>query len=173
DYKWPSIKTRWKRNPNLVEREDKLLAMQQPESKTREPPLLIQFRLFNNGCAVKGTLLVNKKLPSRTIQVRPLMIKVETDPKLLNIRTENSLEIVGTSNQPKRTYLSRPLIALLSYGGVPKEYFLDVLSTGLRDAHGVLSNKRDGLRVSVNHGEMDDFSARRMILCGIPLDESY
>lgn len=24
-------------------------------------PLLIQFRLFNNGCAVKGTLLVNKK----------------------------------------------------------------------------------------------------------------
>uniref|UniRef100_A0A2N9ISU0 RNA-dependent RNA polymerase n=1 Tax=Fagus sylvatica TaxID=28930 RepID=A0A2N9ISU0_FAGSY len=84
------------RNPNLVELEDKLLAMQQPESKTREPPLLIQFRLFNNGCAVKGTLLVNKKLPPRTIQVRPSMIKVETDPKLLNIRTENSLEIVGT-----------------------------------------------------------------------------
>ena len=27
--------------------------------------------------------------------------------------------------------------------------------------------------VSVNHGEMDDFSAARMILCGIPLDESY
>uniref|UniRef100_A0A2N9I688 RNA-dependent RNA polymerase n=1 Tax=Fagus sylvatica TaxID=28930 RepID=A0A2N9I688_FAGSY len=84
------------------------------------------------------------------------MIKVETDPKLLNIRTENSVEIVGTS-----------------YGGVPKEYFLDVLSTGLIDAHGVLSNKRAALRVSVNHGEMDDFSAARMILCGIPLDESY
>ncbi|GMY36155.1 probable RNA-dependent RNA polymerase 5, partial [Fagus crenata] len=136
-------------------------------------PLLIQFRLFNNGCAVKGTLLVNKKLPPRTIQVRPSMIKVETDPKLLNIRTENSLEIVGTSNQPKRTYLSRPLIALLSYGGVPKEYFLDVLSTALRDAHGALSNKRAALRVSVSHGDMDDFSAARMILCGIPLDESY
>ena len=41
-----------------------------------------------------------------------------------------------------------PLIAFLSYGGVPKEYFLDVLSTGLIDAHGVLSNKRAALRGS-------------------------
>ncbi|XP_050269513.1 probable RNA-dependent RNA polymerase 5 [Quercus robur] len=160
-------------NPSIVELESNLLAMQRQESKAQEPPLLIQFRLFNNGCAVKGTLLVNKKLPPRTIQVRPSMIKVETDPKLSNIRTVNSLEIVGTSNQPKKTYLSRNLIALLSYGGVPKEYFMDILSNALSDAHGVLSNKGAALRVSVNHGEMDDFSVARMILSGIPLDESY
>ncbi|XP_030952374.1 probable RNA-dependent RNA polymerase 5 isoform X1 [Quercus lobata] len=160
-------------NPSIVELESNLLAMQRQESKAQEPPLLIQFRLFNNGCAVKGTLLVNKKLPPRTIQVRPSMIKVETDPKLSNIRTVNSLEIVGTSNQPKKAYLSRNLIALLSYGGVPKEYFMDILSNALSDAHGVFSNKGAALRVSFNHGEMDDFSVARMILSGIPLDESY
>ncbi|XP_023915657.2 LOW QUALITY PROTEIN: probable RNA-dependent RNA polymerase 5 [Quercus suber] len=160
-------------NPSIVELESNLLAMQRQESKAQEPPLLIQFRLFNNGCAVKGTLLVNKKLPPRTIQVRPSMIKVETDPKLSNIRTVNSLEIVGTSNQPKKTYLSRNLIALLSYGGVPKEYFMDILSNALSDAHRVFSNKGAALRVSVNHGEIDDFNVARMILSGIPLDESY
>ncbi|KAF3948461.1 hypothetical protein CMV_025547 [Castanea mollissima] len=48
-------------NPSIVELESNLLAMQRQESKAQEPPLLIQFRLFNNGCAVKGTLLVNKK----------------------------------------------------------------------------------------------------------------
>ncbi|KAK7845911.1 putative rna-dependent rna polymerase 5 [Quercus suber] len=71
----------------------------------------------------------NIELPPRTIQVRPSMIKVETDPKLSNIRTVNSLEIVGTSFYR--------------------------------------------LSVSVNHGEIDDFNVARMILSGIPLDESY
>ncbi|XP_062149198.1 probable RNA-dependent RNA polymerase 5 isoform X1 [Alnus glutinosa] len=150
-----------------------LAMMKQPESKTREPPLLIQFRLFNNGCAIKGTVLVNKKLPPRTIQVRPSMVKVRPDPKLSNIRTENSFEIVGTSNKPKRTFLSRYLIALLSYGGVPKEYFIDIVTNALRDAHSVFSDKRAALKVSVCHGDMDDFSAARMILSGIPLDESF
>ncbi|CAA3002891.1 probable RNA-dependent RNA polymerase 3 isoform X2 [Olea europaea subsp. europaea] len=45
----------------------------------REPPLLIQCRLFYHGCAVKGTLLVNKKVGPGKIQIRPSMIKVETD----------------------------------------------------------------------------------------------
>ncbi|KAF5481968.1 hypothetical protein F2P56_002575 [Juglans regia] len=161
------------RSPNLDVLAGKLLAMELSESSIREPPLLIQCRLFNNGCAIKGTLLVNKKLPPRTIQVRPSMIKVDKDPNLSNIRTENSLEIVGTSNHPKRSFLSRNLIALLSYGGIPKEYFMDILINALRDAHGAFSNKRAALRVSINYGEMDDFCVARMILSGIPLDESY
>ncbi|KAM3743097.1 hypothetical protein ACB098_07G118400 [Castanea mollissima] len=45
-------------NPRIVELESNLLAMQRQESKAQELPLLIQFRLFNNGCAVKGTLLM-------------------------------------------------------------------------------------------------------------------
>ncbi|KAE7998673.1 hypothetical protein FH972_003192 [Carpinus fangiana] len=136
-------------------------------------PLLIQFRLFNNGCAVKGTVLLNKKLPPRTIQVRRSMVKVWTDPNLSTIRTANSFEIVGTSNKPKRTFLSRYLIALLSYGGVQNEYFIDIVNNALRDAHGVFSDRRAALKVSVCHGDMDDFCATRMILSGIPLDESF
>ncbi|KAB1214810.1 putative RNA-dependent RNA polymerase 5 [Morella rubra] len=158
------------RNPNLDEVAGKLSAMKGLESNTREPPLLIQFRLFNNGFAVKGTFLVNKKLPPRTIQVRPSMIKVWMDPELSDVRTQNSLEIVGTSNQPKRTYLSRPLIALLSYGGVPREYFMDILLNALRDAQGAFSNKRAALRAMVR---WMIYSVARMILSGIPLDESF
>lgn len=46
------------------------------------------------------------------------MIKVESDPLLPKDQIVNSLEVVGTSNQPRETKLSRSLIMLLSYGGV-------------------------------------------------------
>ncbi|XP_056163743.1 probable RNA-dependent RNA polymerase 5 isoform X2 [Syzygium oleosum] len=138
-----------------------------------DPPLLIQCRLYNDGRAVKGTLLLDKQLPPHTIHIRPSMIKVEKDPKLSDIRTIESLEIVQTSNKPKPACLSKTLIALLSYGGVPKEFLLDLLESALGDANSVFSSKRAALRVSVNHGEKDGFIAARMILSGIPLDETY
>ncbi|XP_028552571.1 probable RNA-dependent RNA polymerase 3 isoform X1 [Dendrobium catenatum] len=74
---------------------DRALNTREYNSSIVEPPLLIQFRLFNNGYAVKGTLLINKQLPFRTIHIRPSMIKVQTDPDALAIQS-NSLEIVGT-----------------------------------------------------------------------------
>ncbi|TXG61454.1 hypothetical protein EZV62_012817 [Acer yangbiense] len=144
-----------------------------PESHSEEPPLLIQVRLFNKGTAVKGTLLVNKKLSRQTIQIRPSMIKVEPDPSLSDIETCNSLEVVKTSNQPRKTYLSKNLIALLRYGGVPENFFEDLLRNALEDAQDVFTKKRNSLKVSLNYGGMDDFIATRMILSGIPLDESY
>ncbi|GMP59678.1 hypothetical protein CsSME_00022867 [Camellia sinensis var. sinensis] len=154
--------------------EQKSLELRGSEAHTREPPLLMQIRLFYNGRAVKGTLLVNRKLPEKTIQVRSSMIKVETDSRLSNVQTFNSLEIVGISNKPKKNYLSRNLIALLSYGGVPKKYFLDILTNALEDAQCVYSNKRTALKVAINHGEMDDnFTVAQMILSGTPLDEPY
>ncbi|KAI8021428.1 putative RNA-dependent RNA polymerase 5 [Camellia lanceoleosa] len=153
---------------------EKSLELRGSEAHTREPPLLMQIRLFYNGRAVKGTLLVNRKLPEKTIQVRSSMIKVETDSRLSNVQTFNSLEIVGISNKPKKNYLSRNLIALLSYGGVPKEYFLDILTNALEDAQCVYSNKHAALKVAINHGEMDDdFTVAQMILSGSPLDEPY
>ncbi|KAK2633172.1 hypothetical protein EUGRSUZ_L00426 [Eucalyptus grandis] len=88
------------------------------------------------------------------------MIKVEKDPKLSDIRTVDALEIVQTSNKPKPTYLSKILIALLSYGGVPNEFLLDMVENALGDANSVFSRKRAALRA-------------RMILSGIPLDETY
>ncbi|XP_052180975.1 probable RNA-dependent RNA polymerase 5 [Diospyros lotus] len=142
------------------------------EVYTRDPPLLMQVRLFYNGCAVKGTLLLNRKLPERTILVRPSMIKVNPDSSLSTAETFNSLEIVRISHKPRKAYLSKTLIALLSYGGVPKEYFLGVLENALNDARSVFSNKRAALRVALNHGEIDnEFSVARMILSGIPLNE--
>ncbi|GMP59680.1 hypothetical protein CsSME_00022867 [Camellia sinensis var. sinensis] len=201
-----------KRFLNHANCEQKSLELRGSEAHTREPPLLMQIRLFYNGRAVKGTLLVNRKfsrvlhppkLPEKTIQVRSSMIKVETDSRLSNVQTFNSLEIVGIrigvtnsiigiiiildwvtiiyhdrdrtyNNKPKKNYLSRNLIALLSYGGVPKKYFLDILTNALEDAQCVYSNKRTALKVAINHGEMDDnFTVAQMILSGTPLDEPY
>ncbi|KAJ4838997.1 hypothetical protein Tsubulata_021451 [Turnera subulata] len=152
---------------------EKSAEMQISESQRGEPPLLIQFRLFNNGAAVKGTFLLNKKLPPRTIHVRPSMIKVEKDEKLLSSSALNSLEIVGTSNPPRKACLSRQLIALLNYGGVPDKWFMDILENALEDARGVFSSRRAALRAAINYGGMDDYDVSRMILAGIPLEETY
>ncbi|KAL3733385.1 hypothetical protein ACJRO7_022845 [Eucalyptus globulus] len=84
------------------------------------------------------------------------MIKVVKDPKLSDIRTVDPLKIVQTS-----------------YGGVPNEFLWDMVENALGDANSVFSSKRAALRVSVNHGEKDGFTAARMILSGIPLDETY
>ncbi|KAH0916971.1 hypothetical protein HID58_024631 [Brassica napus] len=136
-------------------------------------PLLIQFRMFYDGYAAKGTFLLNKKLPPRTVQVRPSMIMVSKDPALSNVSTFGSLEVVNTSNPPKRTKLSRNLVALLSYGGVPDEFFLDILLNTLAESKTVFNNKRAALKVALNYGDMDDHNAARMILAGIPLDEPH
>ncbi|KAI3943121.1 hypothetical protein MKW92_035353 [Papaver armeniacum] len=138
-----------------------------------DPPLLTQSRLFYNGAAAKGTLLVNKKLPFDTIQIRPSMIKVESDPKLVNAISANSLEIVTTSNKPKNSCLSKYLLALLAYGGVPQEYFMNLLTKALDDAENVHYNKHAALTVALRYGEMDNFLVPRMILSGIPIDEPY
>lgn len=55
------------------------------------------------------------------------------------------------SQKPNRTYLSKYLIALLSYGGVPNQFFMEVLQSNLEDADHVYSNKRTALRGSFLH----------------------
>ncbi|CAL0322159.1 unnamed protein product [Lupinus luteus] len=171
---------------NLVHLEDMSKEIGGAECR-HQPPLLIQCRLFHMGSAIKGTLLLNRKLtskfmfrasealtlPPRTIQVRPSMIKVPRDKSLLNIQSINSLEVVGTSNKPNRSYLSKYLIGLLSYGGVPNEFFMDVLRSNLEEANHVYSNKRAALKASVNHGDMDDYNSSEMILSGISLNEPF
>ncbi|CAN6900697.1 unnamed protein product [Brassica oleracea] len=140
---------------------------------TLTKPLLIQFRMFHYGYAVKGTFLLNKKLPPWTVQVRPSMVKVSEDPALSNFSTFNSLEVVTTSNPPRRTKLSRNLVALLSYGGVPDEFFLDILRNTLEESKTVFDNKRAAVRAARNYGDMDEYNALQMIMSGIPLDEPH
>ncbi|KAJ0515563.1 putative RNA-directed RNA polymerase [Helianthus annuus] len=144
------------------------------ESCIREPPLLVQCRLFKEGCAVKGTLLVNKKLKPRTIQVRPSMIKVEKDARLSDSTSFSSLEICSVSRKPRTANLSKNLIALLSVGGVPKNYFLELLENTLQDAQKVSSSLRAALRVGLNYGQIDNSSTSvAMIGSGVPLEEPY
>lgn len=50
------------------------------------------------------------------------------------------------SHKPNRAYLSKYLIALLSYGRVPNEFFMDVLKSNLEDAGHIYTNKRAALR---------------------------
>ncbi|XP_018450904.1 probable RNA-dependent RNA polymerase 5 isoform X2 [Raphanus sativus] len=139
----------------------------------QDPPLLIQFRMFYEGYAVKGTFLLNKKLPPGTVQVRPSMIKVYKDPDLSNSSTFDSLEVVTTSNPPNRARLSRYLVALLSYGGVPDDFFLNILRNTLKESKTIFNNKRAALKAALNYGDMDDHNAAQMILAGIPLDEPH
>ncbi|KFK40359.1 hypothetical protein AALP_AA3G363700 [Arabis alpina] len=139
----------------------------------KEPPLLIQFRMFYYGAAFKGTCLLNKKLAPRTIQVRPSMIKVYEDPDLSNFSTFNSLEVVTTSNPPRNAKLSRNLIALLSYGGVPNEFFLDILRNTLEESKTTFHNIRAALKATRNYWEMDDNMAAEMVMATIPLEEPY
>ncbi|CAN7077015.1 unnamed protein product [Brassica oleracea var. botrytis] len=143
------------------------------QTPVQDPPLLIQFRMFFDGYAVKGTFLLNKKLPPRTVQVRPSMVKVSKDPALSDFSTFDSLEVVTTSNPPKRTKLSKNLVALLSYGGIPDEFFLDILLNTLEEYKTIFNNKRAALKAALNYGDMDDQNAAQMILVGIPLDEPH
>ncbi|XP_011093632.1 probable RNA-dependent RNA polymerase 5 isoform X1 [Sesamum indicum] len=144
------------------------------KSRNKEAPLLMQCRLFYNGCAVKGTLLVNKKLKLGEIQIRPSMIKVERDCTAPVQGNFNSLEIVAISHKPGRTFLSKTLISLLNYGGVPQQVFLELLTNALEDTQKVYSNRHAALRVASNHDGLDfGYLAQLMISCGIPLNEPY
>ncbi|KAM3216044.1 putative RNA-dependent RNA polymerase 5 [Capsicum annuum] len=162
------------RYPNGVKLGENSSTPGEAEFQNGEPPLLMQCRLFYNGLAVKGTLLVNRKLPRRTIQIRPSMIKVEEDPRLSRAQIFNSLEINKPSFKPRNTRLSRTLIALLTYGGVPVEYFFDILKNTLEETQRLYSDEVTALKVAVNHRDRDDASiATSMIMAGVPLTEPF
>ncbi|KAI3847568.1 hypothetical protein MKX03_024353 [Papaver bracteatum] len=75
--------------------------------------------------------------------------------------------------KPKRTNFSKYLLALLSYGGVPDEYFLDLLFNCLKENKNFQCDRRAAFRASLYYGGIDDFLITKMILCGIPLGEPY
>lgn len=51
-----------------------------------------------------------------------------------------------SSTPPRNTHLSRILIALLVHGGVPEEFFMQILNKALEDAHGVFCKTRAALK---------------------------
>ncbi|XP_078170266.1 putative RNA-dependent RNA polymerase 4 isoform X2 [Carex rostrata] len=157
-------------------RKDKRLCAKRRKIYSNDgPPLLMQVRLFYNGLCAKGTLLVNRQLKKKTIRIRPSMIKVEPDPSMLGIvQPFNSLEVVNTSTCPKKVHLSRYLIALLHFGGVPAEFFLGLLSTALVEAKCCRYDRGTALKVALNNEGIDnDRLMARMIMSGMPLDEPF
>ncbi|XP_044975323.1 probable RNA-dependent RNA polymerase 3 isoform X3 [Hordeum vulgare subsp. vulgare] len=81
---------------NLLSVHDDSVDSKEDQFDIDDHPLLMQVRMFYNGLAVKGTLLVVRELPERTIHIRPSMIKVNSDPSLSGGHSFNSLEIVST-----------------------------------------------------------------------------
>ncbi|KAK8448414.1 hypothetical protein SEVIR_7G003552v4 [Setaria viridis] len=136
-------------------------------------PLLIQVRLFYNGYAVKGTLLVDKRLQDDTIVIRPSMVKVKADPKLSWLQSLSSLEIVSTSRQSDRTSTSRTLISLLHYGGVKAEYFMELLHNAIEGVANACYDFRHALKLASRYANMEDSMLEQMIHSGIPLEEPY
>ncbi|KAK1397076.1 RNA-dependent RNA polymerase [Heracleum sosnowskyi] len=149
------------------EMEDESLEGKLTDAHVREPPLLMQCRLFYNGCAVKGTFLVNRKLSPGTIQIRPSMVKVEADPNFKGATSVNSLEVVNISRKPRKSRLSKYLIALLYFGGVPEQFFLKILADALEDSQRLFSDKRSAVRASVNHERKGLQEGR------LPISDSY
>jgi len=96
---------------------------------------------------VKGTLLVDKRLPPQTIHIRPSMIKIYGDENSFGDKSFNSLEIITTSNRPKRALTSRFLISLLNYCRVPIEYFVELLRKAQEDVNKARHKPRDSLEV--------------------------
>ncbi|OQU81143.1 hypothetical protein SORBI_3006G016700 [Sorghum bicolor] len=136
-------------------------------------PLLMQVRLFYNGYAVKGTLLVDKRIRNDTIVIRPSMVKVKADPRLSQMKSLSSLEIVNTSHQSNRTSTSRVLIALLHYGGVKEEYFMELLHNAIEGVENARYSFRHALKLASGYANMEDSMLERMIHSGIPLEEPY
>ncbi|KAG2481636.1 hypothetical protein PVAP13_J128760 [Panicum virgatum] len=136
-------------------------------------PLLMQVRLFYNGYAVKGTLLVDKRLQDNTVVVRPSMVKVKADPKLSWIQSLSSLEIVSTSHQSGRTSTSRSLISLLHCAGVKAEYFMELLHNAIEGVANARYDFRHALKLASRYANMEDSTLELMIHSGIPLEEPH
>ncbi|KAG2564420.1 hypothetical protein PVAP13_7NG017542 [Panicum virgatum] len=136
-------------------------------------PLLMQVRLFYNGYAVKGTLLVDKRLQDNTVVVRPSMVKVKADPKLSWIQSLSSLEIVSTSHQSGRTSTSRSLISLLHCAGVKAEYFMELLHNAIEGVANARYDFRHALKLASRYANMEDSMLEIMIHSGIPLEEPH
>lgn len=135
-------------------------------------PLLIQCRLFYNGYAVKGTFLVNRRLPYKTIHFRESMIKVERDENYVRHLSINALEICRTSYKPSTACLSRRLIALLAYGGVPRDFFIELVINAIEKIQNELKDQTKAWKVVKQYRNLDgDHVCLRMLSCGIPLHE--
>lgn len=77
------------------------------------------------------------------------------------------------SAKPKRTLTSKLLIALLRYGGVKEEFFMELLENAIEGAKTAHCDYEDALNIAFVYADMEDSISARMILSGIPLEDAY
>ncbi|KAI5073205.1 hypothetical protein GOP47_0011218 [Adiantum capillus-veneris] len=143
------------------------------DSNDREPPLLLQVRLFYKGLVAKGTLLVNLKLPASTIQLRKSMVKVTSD-KTLTGPCYNSLEVCATSRRPGKAKLSPYIALLLTYGGVPEASIMSLAEEELLEITMKLKSRTAALTALKSSEIGDHFDpALRMLAANVPMEEPY
>lgn len=56
----------------------------------------------------------------------------------------------SSSNPPKKARLSRNLVALLSYGGVPNDFFLNILRHTLEESKTIFYRERPAFKGAKN-----------------------
>ncbi|KAH9301359.1 hypothetical protein KI387_012942, partial [Taxus chinensis] len=74
--------------------------------------------------------------------------------------------------KPKSSCLSRYLIALLNYGGVPNDFFMKLVNEAFDQIKSEFRDRRKAFKVVKQHKNLDEnHVALRMLACGIPLNE--
>lgn len=63
---------------------------------------------------------------------------------------DDLLFFASPSNPPKRARLSRNLVALLSYGGVPNDFFLKILLNTLEESKTIFYSERAAFKGAKN-----------------------
>ncbi|KAH9300824.1 hypothetical protein KI387_012407, partial [Taxus chinensis] len=75
-------------------------------------------------------------------------------------------------HKPNPACLSRNLIALLHYGGVPKDFFIKLVREAFNQIQNEFHDRRKALKAVKKHESLDAYHvALRMLSCGIPLHE--
>ncbi|GAQ80334.1 RNA-dependent RNA polymerase [Klebsormidium nitens] len=104
------------------------------EKSGHDIPLVIQFRLFHEGEAFKGTVTLNRLLPPNTLVLPGSCRKVARDHAWAEAlpRALSSFEVCQSSQEPSgEARLNQQLILLLWHGGVPTETFMRLLDDAL------------------------------------------
>uniref|UniRef100_J3KXC5 RNA-dependent RNA polymerase n=1 Tax=Oryza brachyantha TaxID=4533 RepID=J3KXC5_ORYBR len=172
-------------------------SLKRHRSLAAKHPLLMQFRLFYYGSAVKGTVLVDRRLSPGNILVRPSMLRSYPElsdvqsvnsseivfarnakKSLSGVQSVNSFEIVSTRENPRNVIDKCPFPRNFSTNSA----FHSLVGGSLAwlDCCHMFNPHGWGLfgipsvsQFAFSYADMEDSISARMILSGIPLEESY
>ena len=104
----------------------------------------------------KENFYLNIRFPCKTIHFLESMIKFERDENYVHYPSINSLEICGMSYKSSTTSLSRSLITLLTYGEVPKYFFIKLVINAIETVQNELKDESKDWIVVKKFRDLDD-----------------